>query len=564
MSRSKLLLAVYLAASTLWSGCGGPKAGSSHGSTGPRLVRARPPRASPSEEARQEKLEEDRLRAYAEFATGLSYDEREDASAALEHYAASALADPSYEPLVIDAARRHLQQKQPEKAIALLKASAARPDASALVLSWLGFAAAQAEHLDEAQEANLQALQKAPGFLMPYQNLFHLHMQRRQYAEALKLLEQGARVTTADPIFCVELAGLSAQLARMHSSSAKALVQQQRTLLDRAAAQDPENPLLIERLADGYAQLPDGTPKAIELYQKLTAKIPNALPVHEKLFRLFLKAGRKEEATSHLEAIRREQPTNPAIYYFLGNLASEEKHYDQAIEHFATAIRLNPGFEPVYYDLAGVYIIRQQPQDALDLLTEARTRFKARFQLEYYAALAHAAKKDYQEAIKCYIAAEVFAKAAEPERLSYVFYFQYGAACERAGDFADAEKHFRRSLELNGKFPEALNYLGYMWAERGEKLDEAYKLISEAVALEPNNGAFLDSMAWVLFQQKKPAEAIVWMEKSVAHTEEPDSTLFDHLGDILAALNRHEEARKAWQRSLELKPDETVRTKLTK
>jgi tetratricopeptide (TPR) repeat protein len=564
MSRPKLLLAALLAASTLWSGCGGLDAGRSEAPKGPRLVRSKPARASPATEARQEKLEEDRLRAYAEFATGLSYDERDDADQALHHYGASALADPSYEPLVIDAARRHLHRKQPDKAIPLLRNSASRPDASALVLAWLGFALAQAEHLDEAVEANLQALRKAPAFLMPYQNLFQIHMQRRQYPEVLKLLEQAAKLQDADPVFCIELASLCAQHDRLSLDRDKPSARYQRTFLDRAAAHDLENPLLLERLADGYAQVPDGAPKAIELYQKLIAKLPNAITVHEKLFRLLLKAGRKAEATAHLEAIRREQPTNPAIYYFLGNLASEEKRYDLAIEHFATAIRLNPAFEPVYYDLATVYLLREQPQDALDLLKQARSRFKARFLLEYYAALAHGAKKDYQEAIKCYIAAEVFAKAAEPERLTHIFYFQYGAACERAGDFADAEKYFRRSLELNNRFPEALNYLGYMWAERGQNLEEAHKLISAALLEEPENGAFLDSMAWVLYQQKKPAEALPWIEKSIARTEEPDATLFDHLGDILAALNRNEEARKAWQRALDIQPDDKIRSKLAR
>ena len=562
MSRRALFLAALLAASVVWPGCRGPSTSSRPGQGGPQLVRAKATPLSPAQAAEEDKREEDEIRAYTEYATGLIFEEQDDPAAALEHFTASVEADPTFEPLAIEVARRHLQRKEVDQAIGVLQTCAAQPDASALVFGWLGLAHAQADHPEEAIAANLEALRRSRGFLMPYQNLFQLHVQQRQYDQARKLLDEGARTEGTDAVFCTELAQMFAQLARFLPEEADAIEKQQRALLDRALASAPQNILLLERLADRYAELPNAFEPAVELYQKVLARLPNSLPVREKLFRLYLKAGRKEEAAAQLEAIRREQPTNPATYYFLGDLASDEKDYDRAIEHFATALRLNPNFEPVYYELAGVYIMHQQPQNALNLLEKARKRFKGRFLLEYYTGLAHGAKKDYQEAIKSYIAAEVFAKAAEPERLTAVFYFQYGAAYERAGEHVEAERLFKKSLELNPRFPEALNYLGYMWAERGQNLEEARKHIEEALALEPQNGAFLDSMAWVMFQLKRPAEALVWMEKAVALNEEPDATLYDHLGDILAALNRLDDARRAWEKSLEIQTDEKVRRKL--
>jgi tetratricopeptide (TPR) repeat protein len=111
-------------------------------------------------------------------------------------------------------------------------------------------------------------------------------------------------------------------------------------------------------------------------------------------------------------------------------------------------------------------------------------------------------------------------------------------------------------------FAEALNYLGYMWAERGENLDEARTMIEKALKEEPKNAAFLDSMAWVLYKLKKPAEALPYMQKAIELTKEPDATLQDHLGDILAGMNRMGEARAAWEKALKLEPKDEIRKKL--
>lgn len=137
-----------------------------------------------------------------------------------------------------------------------------------------------------------------------------------------------------------------------------------------------------------------------------------------------------------------------------------------------------------------------------------------------------------------------------------------GAASERAGKFADAEKYFERSLALAPNNAEAMNYLGYMWAERGEKLTRAYDLIEAALKLEPDNDAFLDSMGWVLFKLGDFPSAIEFLLKAVAKLEKPDATVYDHLGDAYAATKALDKARDAWAKSVSIEPNETVQTKL--
>jgi tetratricopeptide (TPR) repeat protein len=101
-----------------------------------------------------------------------------------------------------------------------------------------------------------------------------------------------------------------------------------------------------------------------------------------------------------------------------------------------------------------------------------------------------------------------------------------------------------------------------MWAEHGMKLDKAKQLIEKAVKAEPKNAAYLDSLGWVLFKLDKPQEALGYVLKAVELNQEPDATLFEHLGDIYAALRQPDKAREAWTKSLAVEPNEGVRKKL--
>jgi tetratricopeptide (TPR) repeat protein len=176
--------------------------------------------------------------------------------------------------------------------------------------------------------------------------------------------------------------------------------------------------------------------------------------------------------------------------------------------------------------------------------------------------LAYGRNKDYKQAIEHYTAAEVIAKATDPSRLDDQFYFQLGATYERMGDYTQASQYFEKCLQLAPDSAEAQNYLGYMWAEHDTKLDKARELIEKAVKAEPKNAAYLDSLGWVLFKLHQTKEALGYTLQAVQLSEEPDATLYDHLGDIYAALNEPEKAREAWTKSLAVEPNEQIRRKL--
>ena len=177
------------------------------------------------------------------------------------------------------------------------------------------------------------------------------------------------------------------------------------------------------------------------------------------------------------------------------------------------------------------------------------------------SGLASAKLKKLPYVNRYFSAARAVAGTNQLGLVDHRFYFQWGAALERGGDHSNAVVHLEKAIALKPDFADAMNHLGYMWAERGENLDRAHRLIRRAVELEPDNDAFLDSLAWVLFQLRRPAEALPWMEKAVQKTDSPDPTLYDHLGDILAALGRSKEAKDAWKKSLDIEDNPAIRKK---
>jgi Flp pilus assembly protein TadD len=113
---------------------------------------------------------------------------------------------------------------------------------------------------------------------------------------------------------------------------------------------------------------------------------------------------------------------------------------------------------------------------------------------------------------------------------------------------------FRRVIALDPKHAEAYNYVGYMFAERGQNLEEAVTLIKKALELEPENGYFIDSLGWAYYQQGRYPDALRELKRAVEKAKE-DPVIYDHLGDAYAKNGFDEDALIAWEKSLALDPN---------
>src|SRR5207344_2979367 len=101
----------------------------------------------------------------------------------------------------------------------------------------------------------------------------------------------------------------------------------------------------------------------------------------------------------------------------------------------------------------------------------------------------------------------------------------------------------------------AYNYIGYMWADHNLHLEEAEDMVGRALQLDPNNGAYLDSMGWVLYRKGKYDEALRELLSALQNLSQEDPVVFEHIGDTYLKMNQIPQALDSWQKALGLNPD---------
>lgn len=135
-----------------------------------------------------------------------------------------------------------------------------------------------------------------------------------------------------------------------------------------------------------------------------------------------------------------------------------------------------------------------------------------------------------------------------PEEKAILEYYR-GENFDHEKNDAAAEQQFRAILDADPNNAMAMNYLGFMFAEKGVKLDEAVTLLKKAVELDPQNGAYLDSLGWAYFKQGQYGRAEEYLQQAVLRMPQ-DPSLHDHLGQIYEKTDRLRQAAAQWEIAL--------------
>jgi tetratricopeptide (TPR) repeat protein len=138
--------------------------------------------------------------------------------------------------------------------------------------------------------------------------------------------------------------------------------------------------------------------------------------------------------------------------------------------------------------------------------------------------------------------------STKPEDKMYAVFVK-GSVYEREKKYEQAEEAFKHVLSSDPQNAVALNYLGYMLADRGVRLDEALNYVKKAIDLDPANGAYLDSLGWAYYKLGKYDLAEQNLSKAVQRTPN-DPTVQDHLGDVYQKVGRLKQAAAHWERAL--------------
>ncbi|GJE26777.1 Beta-barrel assembly-enhancing protease [Methylobacterium organophilum] len=167
-------------------------------------------------------------------------------------------------------------------------------------------------------------------------------------------------------------------------------------------------------------------------------------------------------------------------------------------------------------------------------------------------------RKQYKEAAATYTQAIERVKPAEEGNYWTLFYFR-GTAYERAGAWDKAEADLKKALSLvpptqpNAK-AQVLNYLAYSWVDRSMNVDDAFKMLRQAVDLSPRDGMIIDSLGWAYFRLGRWDDAVRELEKAV-ELKPGDPTINDHLGDAYWRTGRRLEGKFQWQHAKDLNPE---------
>lgn len=173
------------------------------------------------------------------------------------------------------------------------------------------------------------------------------------------------------------------------------------------------------------------------------------------------------------------------------------------------------------------------------------------------AGAAHALLRHHVEAGEIRAAEELARQWLRKRPEDQAFRFQLAAVLERQGRIEAAEKEFRRVIAAAPDHDLALNYLGYMLADRTDRLEESESLIQRALAEDPYNGSYLDSLGWVQFRKGEFRLAEPNLLRAQRCMPE-NSVVLDHLGDLYRALGNAEAAVRFWRMALRHDEDEEL------
>ena len=442
-------------------------------------------------------------------------------------------------------------------------------------------------YTDEGDSAHaLQVLASVPDTARSaklYSALGAAYEQRKEYKNAIDAYKH-AVVLDRDNLDAIR--GLAENL--MNDGQLDAALEQYKVIVDS----NPEDAQSYVRISEIYRRQ-SKYDQALEALKKADTLVPDSAEVAYNMAAVYQAQGRYDEATKLLQDLLKKSDntqadrTNRAIFLErLGMIYREQENYTAAVDTFRKMLTLgDDNARSGYQEIIDTYREAKQWPQATAVAKEAVQKMPDDRDLRMVldAQLADTGEVDqsvsdikamlkggpedrdvyirlgivYTRAKRWKDAEEALAKAeqfsSKPEDKAYTW-FLLGDTLQRQKKFDEAENEFKKALAATPPTdPQAaatLNYLGYMNADRGVKLEESLNYIKQALSLEPNNGSYLDSLGWVYFKLGKYDLAEENLNKAAVHMG-ADPTVQEHLGDLYQKTGRLKMAAAHWERSVQ-------------
>ena len=408
-----------------------------------------------------------------------------------------------------------------------------------------------------ASQSNKQAvLQLVKELAAPYQSLPEARLTTSQAAfQAGDLALALNEVTAANQLRPHwEMGAIQQADILLSQSPTEAIVFYKNFLVDNPSANDAR--LNLARILIKQQRYKEAKPELMQL-AKLADSNPEILVV---VGLLSAQSDALADAENYFkQALETDIKGKNQIYMHLGQIAERNKNDSEAMKWYGMATppsKETPAQQANLYVEAKIsmanIIARSNGADAaIALLDELRDLNDAQLAQVISAQSGFLVMaKRYQESY------DLLAKAVAnmPDMADLIY--DHAMAAERVKKYAVMETQLRKLIKMKPQFAQAYNALGYSFADRNTKLDEANTLISKALALSPNDHFIMDSMGWLLYRQGKLDKAYEYLQ--AAYTAQADAEIASHLGEVLWKMNRQDEANQIWEDALKNNPDNEV------
>lgn len=257
---------------------------------------------------------------------------------------------------------------------------------------------------------------------------------------------------------------------------------------------------------------------------------------------------KSDEALYEYDQALRLEKGAASLYLHRGIVLTRKGDFEKAIESLEEAKRLEPQSLEPGFALAVIYTIRDSPDKASaefeDVLKKASSLQPGNIDILKNLSIFYYQQKRFEDALS------VSKLILNVDKSDYEAVFLHGSILEETGRRQEAIAAFKQALELNPEYPDALNSLGYLYAEENINLDEAEGLIKKALSIDPDNGSYVDSLGWVYFKMDRIDYAQEYLERAVKLFADPE--IYEHLGDVYIKKGLTDNAEAAWMKSLEL------------